>query len=115
VLGVGGRHVFTVPIKEAGETRDRRNLPHVHHPAPFVKDGALVTYEYGFDICDIADKYFMKTEYEMTNMFHKPENTTDLVKEYSNYHANNVFVNNGSIQFYRYNVICFTSQKITMK
>ena len=112
VLKSGGRHIFTVPVKEIGPTRSRDNMPPVYHPAPYTKKGSLVTYEYGLDICDIADVIYTKTEYEIVNNFHKPEDTTDLIRDYDEYYVNRAFEADNALKFYKYNVVCFISTKV---
>jgi len=112
VLKNGGRHIFTVPVKELGPTRSRDNMPPIYHPAPYTEKGSLVTHEYGLDICDIADAVDTKTEYEITNRFHKPEDTTDLIRDYDEYYTGRAFEAEYAPAFYKYNVICFVSTKV---
>jgi len=105
VLKAGGYHVFTVPVKEAGETRNRNGLRPVYHPAPFNKEGSLVYNEWGFDICNVADEHNMKTSYKITHSFYNSAEVTDLERDYDEY------LQTDPSYFYKYNVICFVSKK----
>lgn len=72
VLKRGGVYIFTTPIYKFTKTRPRIRmdgekiiniLPAIYHGNPIDKKGALVTYDWGYDIAEIIEKSSgMKTE-----------------------------------------------------
>ena len=109
-LKAGGRHIFTVPIKQ-GKTRNRKGLPPAHHYAPPGSAGAYVHFEWGYDICDVANACGTETEYRLTHDFYEPSDIFDLKRDYNTY-IDNI---NQLLYVFKYNINCFISKKTSMK
>lgn len=65
VLKPNGVHIFTTPIYCFQKTRSRivikdgkrlNVLPPIFHGNPIDQNGSLVTYDWGYDICEIIEK-----------------------------------------------------------
>lgn len=106
VLKTGGRHIFTIPIKETGPTRALVPQFSVYHPAPFNQQ-AVVYNEFGLDVSSIAEKYDTHTHLVEGHRFYLANETTDLVKEYDDY----LLKKDQPLSFFRYNSLFFISEK----
>lgn len=105
VLKRGGYHMFTVPLHEGRPTLSRAGLPKVYHGDPLRKEGALVSVDWGDDICSLVDSYGFNTRRIDVHMFYDSCNVTNVDESYSEY------LSVHPMKYYRYNSIVFVSQK----
>lgn len=108
VLKPGGKHIFTVPVCEGRGTKKMQNDIFVKHLDYLRPEGIKVTYDYGMDICKIADSgKNQRTVGKMIHKFYNKLETTDLLRDYDEYKKKE----NDLLSFFKYNSIVFVSTK----
>lgn len=112
VLKPGGKHIFTVPICEGKDTVRLPDNVRVNHLDYLRPEGIKVTYDFGMDVCAVADRYGQtKTTAKMIHKFYNESETTDLLRDYNEYK------NKASdmLSFFKYNSIVLVSTKMIKK
>ncbi len=104
VLKNGGVHIFSVPLHDYKKTTSRKDLKPVFHGDP-LRDGIQVETDWGLDICEIIDRYGMKTVQYNQHTFYESDELTNVDIEYDKY------MNSEHINFFKYNSVVFVSQK----
>lgn len=120
VLKPGGRHIFTVPLHEGRETRQRAEsglhglchlLPPVFHKDPLNKDGSLVFWDFGEDLPMILERRGIPTKVGIHTVLYGADElcTVESVQDYENYLK--ARSDNTIASFFLYNSIVLISRR----
>lgn len=111
VLKPGGRHIFTVPLREDKATRPRRGLPPVHHTDPLNPQGAPVYWDFGGDLDERLAGLGIKARLALHERFYAPDNVcwVETDEDYARYR--NSIARHDFITFFLYNSLVFVAEK----
>lgn len=112
VLKPGGKHIFTIPLHEERPTRPRAGLPPVHHGDPLNPEGALVYWDFGFDLPERLAALGINTRLALSEKFYAPDKIcrVDGPEDHARYR--DFMERRDKIRFFLYNSNVFVAEKL---